>query len=370
MNILGICLSPGKGGLELYAHRAIEAMKLAGHQCHFAIQPESFLGQREWRTPLIEVKPKFRYLPLVIAHRLAKYIDTHDIDVIHMHWNKDLNLAVLAKSLSRRKPRLVYTRHMEITRSKLDLYHRILYKQLDRLFVISRFVQEQAYNYLPLPREKISLLYVGVAETKRASLSECRQLTQQDFNTNPAFVIGMIGRIEYGKAQHVLLEAVSLLKKEIPGLCIIMAGPIMDQAYFGKLKQQIEDKHLDEQVKYIGMTREPGKLMSCCDVVVLTTFCETFGLILAEAMRAGTAVIGTRAGGVLEIITDKETGLLYESGNAGELAQCLLNLHADPEIRDKLAAAGKKFADQMFNEKSHFEDLEQALIMETNERHG
>ncbi|MEJ2392599.1 MAG: glycosyltransferase family 4 protein [Gammaproteobacteria bacterium] len=305
MNILGICLSPGKGGLELYAHRAIRALQLAGHDCHFAIQPGSFLRQLEWQIPLIELRPAFRNLPLVTARRLARYIDAHKIDIIHMHWNKDLNLVALAKALSRRKPRLVYTRHMEITRSKLDPYHRILYAQVNRLLVISRFVENQAFRYLPLARDQVSLLYIGVAETMPASDGECNQLIQDDNDRKDKFVIGMIGRIEYGKGQHVLIEAVSLLNNKNSGLQVVMAGPINDGKYFEQLNQQIQDKQLNERVKYLGVSRDPGKLMSCCDVVVLTTYCETFGLTLVEAMRAGTAVIGSRAGGVLEIIIRK-----------------------------------------------------------------
>jgi len=367
MNILGICLSHGKGGLELYAHRAIRALQLAGHDCHFAIQPESFLRQLEWQIPLIELRPTFRNLPLISARRLARYIDAHKVDIIHMHWNKDLNLAALAKAMSRRKPRLVYTRHMEITRSKLDLYHRILYAQVNRLLVISRFVEDQAFRYLPLARDQVTLLYVGVAETMRASVDECNQLIQDDSDRKKAFVIGMIGRIEHGKGQHVLLEAVSLLQAKNSDVRVIMAGPIMDRAYFDRLNQQIQDKRLDGQVKYLGISRDPGKLMSCCDVVVLTTYCETFGLILAEAMRAGTAVIGTGAGGVLEIIKDNETGLLFEPGNAGQLAECLSTLSENPVTRARLAAAGKKFADEVFNEKNHFEKLERMLVAEVSD---
>lgn len=368
MNILGICLSQGKGGLELYAHRAIEALHLAGHDCHFALAPGSFLSQRDWQVPFIELSPSFRHLPFATARRLARYIDANQIDIIHMHWNKDLNLAALAKSLSRRKPRLVYARHMEITRSKHDLYHRRLYAQVDRMLVVSKFVQEQAIRYLPMSGDQVSLLYLGVSATARATEAECDRLIQAGKDRRQTFVIGMIGRIERGKGQHVLVEAAALLDADKSGLWIIMAGPIMDEAYFENLNQQVQDKQLTGYVKYIGISNEPEKLMSCCDVVVLTTYCETFGLILAEAMRAGTAVVGTRAGGVTEIIKHNETGLLFEPGNARQLAECLSSLSENPERREKLAAAGKVFADRMFNEKSHFEKLEQILAVEASKR--
>jgi glycosyltransferase involved in cell wall biosynthesis len=361
MKILGICLSTGKGGLELYAHKAIQILHGAGHECHFALAPDSFLSQREWSLPLIELQPVSRHFPIMTARKLARYIDAQQIDIIHMHWNKDLNLVALAKVLSRRKPKLVYTRHMEITRSKKDLYHRFLYRQVDRMLVIARFVLEQAIRYLPLAREQITLLYLGVKEPQQATEQECSGLMPGLRGHDRRFVIGMIGRIEPYKGQHVLIAALQILKRQNIHPAVAMAGAVMDQAYFDKLMQQVQVQDLAEQVNYLGISAEPDKLMSCCDVIVLTTQCETFGLVLIEAMRAGTAVVGTNAGGVPEIITDKETGLLFEPGNAEELAVCLAELYQNQTRREDLARAGKTFADATFTEQNHFDKLASIL---------
>jgi glycosyltransferase involved in cell wall biosynthesis len=362
MNILGVCLSTGKGGLELYAGKAIVALHKAGHQCHFALSPNSYLKERDWPLALIELQPAFRHFPLLTARRLADYIDAHQIDVIHMHWNKDLNLAALAKLLSHRKPRLVYSRHMEITRAKKDLYHRFLYRQVDLLLVISRFVQEQARRFLPIAMDKVSLLYLGVKASGKTSAQQCRNLLPGFSEGDGAFVIGMIGRIEPYKGQHVLIDALILLKEQGLPLRVAMVGPIMDEQYYNRLLEKIRQNNLSEMVKYLGVTQEAEKLMSCCDVVVLTTYCETFGLVLVEAMRAGTAVVGTNAGGVPEIIRHNETGMLYEPGNEAQLAECLAELCTDLSKRKRLAAGGKEFADKMFDELQHYRDLEQKLL--------
>lgn len=361
MNILGICLSTGKGGLELYAHKAISALQQAGHHCHFAIAPDSFLRQRDWTVPLIELKPAFPLFPWLTARKLARYIDAHQIDVIHMHWNKDLNLVALAKMLSRSKPKLVYTRHMEITRSKRDSYHRALYSQVDKILTIAKFVQDQALRFLPLSAAQVELLYVGVSAGLQASEAECATLLPNLTDRANTFVIGMIGRIEHAKGQHVLVEALSKIKGEDCRVHVVMAGPIMDEAYFERLKMRIDELGLSEQVHYLGMSREPGKLMSCCDVVVLTTYCETFGLVLVEAMRVGTAVIGTNAGGVPEIISHRQTGLLFTPGDATQLVDQLRELCHDPSLRTNLAQAGKAYADTMFDERGHFARLETLL---------
>lgn len=365
---MGICLSAGKGGLELYAHKAIHALQQAGHDCHFALTPDSFLAQHDWRMPLLELTPGFRHFPYLTARRLAHYIDAHKIDILHMHWNKDLNLVALAKALSRRKPKLVYSRHMEITRSKKDVYHKLLYRQVDKMLVNAEFVQKQAERFLPLQQEQINLLYLGVEASARATSAECEEMLSSIYNKDNNFVIGMIGRIESYKGQHVLIDALAAMRQDKQNVQVVMAGPIMDKAYYEKLNQQIQAKGLSEHVKYLGIIREPSHLMSCCDVVVLATVCETFGLVLVEAMRAGTAVVGTNAGGVPEIIKHNATGLLYEPGNARQLAACLSELQNDTAKRENLAQAGKSYAERMFDEKQHLARLESIFATLCGER--
>jgi len=361
MNVLGICLSPGKGGLELYAQRAIHALARAGHNCHFLCRPGSDLYDRDWQVPRLELRPRWRALPLLAARRLARMIDQLQIDILHMHWNKDLVLVVLAKLLSRRKPKLVYSRHMEITRSKKDVYHRLLYRQVDLMLVIARFVEQQARRFLPLADGQIQLLYLGVPSTVPATPEECTQLLPAFFLQGSVMRIGLIGRIEYYKGQHVLIEALAILARQNLHPRAALIGPVMDESYYAKLLQQIRDSGLSQNVACLGETRQTQKLMSCCDVVVLTTYCETFGLVLAEAMRVGAAVVGTNAGGVPEIIRHGETGMLFRPGDAGELAQRLVELMRDTKLRRRLADAGKDYADASFDEVRHFNELARIL---------
>jgi glycosyltransferase involved in cell wall biosynthesis len=74
-------------------------------------------------------------------------------------------------------------------------------------------------------------------------------------------------------------------------------------------------------------------------------------------MRNGVAVIGTNAGGVPEIIKHGETGLLFEPKNSDELTQQLWRLYKDSNLREKLALAGKHYADEHFNQERHYDSL-------------
>ena len=102
--------------------------------------------------------------------------------------------------------------------------------------------------------------------------------------------------------------------------------------------------------------------MPAFDVVVLATEMETFGLVLIEAMRSGVAVVGSNAGGVPEIIEDGVSGLLFEPGNAADLAAKLRRYCMDRDLRRRLAAAGKARADSLFALERHYQDLKQMFM--------
>ena len=133
--------------------------------------------------------------------------------------------------------------------------------------------------------------------------------------------------------------------------------PVMPPTHFDEFMARAETNGLSDHVKYLGFIEDPVSVMACFDVVVLTTDTETFGLVIAEAMRAGTAVIGTDAGGVPEMIKHGDTGLMIEPGDAAGLADAIERLATDPPLRERLAASGKAFADEHFSEPHHFDGL-------------
>jgi len=361
MRVLVLCLSDGYGGLELYAAREVKQLQQQGHYAIAVVAQHSLLDshlREEGITPL-SLKVKNRRLPLLAAKRLAHLIDEHQIDLVHIHWNNDLNLAVLGKKFSKMKPRLVYSRHMAITRSKKDPLHRWFYHEVDRMIVITRLMQQEAETYLPLPADRISQLYLGVAnvDDKPVDYQDCygEGFPRRQLN------VALFGRIEPYKGQHLLISAVSELVKEGIDISATIVGHVMDKTYAAELQQNVTVNSLDTYIKFESFVRNPVQRMKCYDAIILTTTCETFGLVLVEAMQAGLMVIGTNAGGVKEIINDKETGLLFEPGDAQQLKTLLLDLYRQPDKIRNLAMKGKQRAEKLFSEISHFSALETIL---------
>ncbi|HID49150.1 MAG TPA: glycosyltransferase family 1 protein, partial [Chromatiales bacterium] len=217
------------------------------------------------------------------------------------------------------------------------------------------------FCFLPLPAQHIRTLYYGVPKPPSPDAGACRELFGTHGLAPGGFTVAIFGRIEPGKGQHLLIAAVAELVREGRDIQALVIGHAMREAYLVELRARVESAGLEQRIRFAGFHPEPPAIMGCFDAVVLASKEETFGLVLAEAMRAGTAVIGSRAGGVPEIIDAGKTGLLFTTGDAGDLARGLRQLLGDPELRQRLARAGEAFADRQFSEERHFARLTEYL---------
>lgn len=356
MKIAQLCLSPALGGLELYVARYYQWLRDQGHDALIIARPGSRLAERVGDVQPLRVRNK--HLPLPAALRLARLTEAEGIDVLHVHWKYDLPLAAWAKRLARRPLKLAHSRHMVMPHAKHDPYHRFLYRHLDAFIAVTGQIQKQAQAQLPLPPERIFQLYPGaVAPTA----CDCEPFWRETGIERRKLMVGLIGRIKHFKGQHVLVEAVAQLAARGLDVGAVIIGHAMEEAYLRDLQQRVARQGLQDRIHFPGFHPQPAAIMGCFDVVALTTLEETFGLVLIEAMRAGTAVVGTNAGGVPEIIEDGADGLLVPPDDADSLAAALQRLYHDSALRERLAATGKARADRQFAEETQFAELTQLL---------
>ena len=360
MNIISLCLSKGLGGLELYALRS--ATQLAKTESVMFVTSSSSRLEEKLRNENIDFKtinPSFRPLPLISAIKLAGIIDNFNTDILHMHWGKDLALAALAIKISKSKPALIYTRQMQITRMKTDFYHRFLYKEMSLMLAITNQLKERCAHMLGNDvGKRVKTLYYGVpAPEQPLSLQDISKKRQELNLDSSDFVIGLIGRLEDGKGQHLLIKAIAKAALEKVTLKAIIVGHEMDEGYRDELKKLATKLGVSNNILFMGFVDKPQEIMQLCNCILLATYMETFGLVLPEAMRCGIAVVGSNAGGVPEIIDHGETGLLFEPKNSDDLKAQLILLHNNRDKCQQLAHAGKKKADKVFNNEQHFNRL-------------
>ncbi len=278
MNVVELCLSYGYGGLEMYPHKVMRWLLDQGHTCIAIVRPGTQLATRleDAGIPCSHLRVRGRHLPLIAARKLASILEAREADILHIHWAKDLLLAVLAKRFCRRRIKLVYTRQMGVMSSKHDRYHRFVYRHVDRYIVITKRLHEEARRFLPMPPEDIHLLYYGVPEPSPSARQGHPEFLSRSGLEAPGIKVALFGRIARVKGQHLLVEAAETLMARGCDMRAALIGGIVDQAYFDQLMARIDSKGLSEHVNYLGFIENPISGMGCFDLVVLTTDTETF----------------------------------------------------------------------------------------------
>jgi glycosyltransferase involved in cell wall biosynthesis len=354
--IAEVCLSDGLGGLEMFVASCYEAFAKKS-AASIVVQKDAKLDDYVKSTQKVYIK-RNKLLPLFPAMQLAKYIDKEQIDVLHFHWNRDSFMVVLAKFFSKKKPQVIQSRHMGMTRFKDDVYHRFIYKNISEIHAVTKEVAQQLQKYIPkdiLPQ--ITTIYPGVDEPKIKqeeiqSLKKQYQLSQDDF------VVGIVGRIEEAKGQYKVIEALHILQNR--DIKLFVVGAPMQESYLAELEQKVQQLGLHKQVIFVGFTREVANYMQLFDVHVLATKHETFGLVVIEAMINRAVSIATAVGGPLEIINDGVDGLLF-GGSSEDLAKKIALLYENRVLTQSLKDAGYAKVKEKFDKEKQLEKLYDTL---------
>ena len=349
--ILEICLSPDLGGLELYMMRASHKLNASS-----VIGVKTKLEQYYKNTDFpYEKIGRYDFI------KLAKIIDKNDIDIVHLHWTKDIPVVILAKLFSKRKPKIVQSRHMTMTRFKDDFYHRFLYKNLDRILAVTHQVKSQIEKFIPSDiRPKTEVLYIGAQQPVIISDEEKKSRREQ-LGLGASFTVGIVGRIEPQKGQYVVIDAVEKLIQQGVDARALIVGHAMSDEYLNTLSNDVVMRGLKDRIIFTGFTREAQMLMQVCDVIILATENETFGLVLIEAMMCGVCVVASDSGGPLEIIDDGVNGLFFKTFDSDDLAKKLALLERDSVMRAKYALAGREKAMDVFESEKQFDQLKNLL---------
>jgi glycosyltransferase involved in cell wall biosynthesis len=176
-------------------------------------------------------------------------------------------------------------------------------------------------------------------ECFRASEAQGRAVRDELGLNGAGPVLGIVGHLAPRKGQLELLRAFAEVVKEVPDAVLLVVGAaIFERDYARQLKETTHDLGLSQNVRFVGPREDMAAVMRALDVLVVNSWAEPFGLVVLEAMAAGTPVLATAAGGVPEIIRHGETGYLVPPRDQQALAAAILTLTRRPALRRQLAA--------------------------------
>lgn len=153
----------------------------------------------------------------------------------------------------------------------------------------------------------------------------------------PRPIVGYLGRLDPRKGLETLIEAAGMVTTDVVVVGRSWTG---SPDYLVSLRE-LAQRHAPGRVHFVGAVEDPWQALGAMDVLVVPSLAEPFGRVAAEGQRAGVPVVVANAGGLPEIVADHHDGLVFAAGDAADLAACLQQLIADPQLRSRLSSAAR-----------------------------
>jgi glycosyltransferase involved in cell wall biosynthesis len=236
-------------------------------------------------------------------------------------------------------PAVVQTQHLPFLVShprKRRAYHHAI-EEVDRLIAVSDGVR-RSYQRIGVPPERITTVANGVA-TLRHRIG--REAARTALGLDPGQpVVLTLGRLTHMKGQCHLLDAVPGLLARFPHLAVVLLG---DGPLREALEKQAAGLGVGGAVRFTGHRTDARALLAAADVFALPSRHEGMPLVALEAMEAGLPVVATRVIGSEEVVEDGVTGALVRPADPAALGHALARMLADPDLRRRQGAAGRRW---------------------------
>ncbi len=276
--------------------------------------------------------------------RLCALLRRERIEVLHTHGFYDGLFGALAARMAGVRV-VAAQRHLRLSdRRAHEWGQRAIHKLAHRVLVNSEAVRDYIVNVNGAKQEKIVVIRNGliVSDEAVATRREAHDKLRYELGLGrDAKIVGMVARLDPIKGHRYFLEAAARVARSFPDahFALIGNGPLR-----GEIEEQISRLGLERRAHLLGDRPDAGRLVAAFDVAALSSLHEGLPNAVLEAMAAGIPVVATAVGGVTELISDGETGLLVPPANAAALAECIeLALSRERESRE-MGERGRRFA--------------------------
>jgi glycosyltransferase involved in cell wall biosynthesis len=364
----------GVGGAEVLAARMARSLRGEFRFVFACLDELGTLGvQLRSEGFAVEVLGRRPGVDVRCVVRLAALIRRERALVVHAHQYTPFFYSALARRLGR-GPSVLFTEHgrhfPDYPRPKRIVANRLLLGHRDRVVGVGGAVREALIRNEGIPPDRVEVVYNGVDLTPfiEAAGAAGRERARRELGLGPdALVISMVARLDALKDHATAIRALGRVAGGHPDayLVLIGEGPERDP-----IVEEVRRRGLDGRVRLLGLRTDVARLLPAADLALLTSVSEGIPLTLIEAMAAGLPVVATRVGGVGEVVAEGVTGRLAASGDDAALADAILQLAADPALRDRLGRAGRERAAALFSEApmnaTYRRIYEEAALVRTN----
>jgi glycosyltransferase involved in cell wall biosynthesis len=363
MRILHVITSLARGGAQAHLLELIRGQKRRGHEVELAYfkDPEMVADF----APVVDFPFALDMEDLASAALLGRLWGLTTAvkpDVLHTHLLKaDAYGAVVGRF---GPPRVtIASKHNDeaaLRRPWIARLHGLLSRLDDRIIVCSDHVGRYMVETGRVPADRVRRIYYGIDLDRPLALAEpqLREVRRElGLPAQGPFLL-CVGRLDPQKGHPYLIEAMHRVVERFPDATLLIVGAAQQgsEEYVGALREQAAAPELVGKVVFAGERQDVPRLMAACDVFVLASLWEGFGLVFVEAMAASKPVVGTRVSGVPEVVADGETGILVPPRDPEALAAAMIRLLDDPAECRRLGRNGYQRVRERFSAARMVED--------------
>jgi len=306
--------------------------------------------------------------------KLSRHIN---IDLVHAHATSCPSYAISKNFIYNNKTRAKYVVHVHGTlKGVMSAYSRffteglnerglkqrignpisilrqnVMWKRADAVIAVSKSLAKELEGLYEIPRERTHVVYNGV-DLQNFYPRELRGSVLKRHGLNPkSRVIMYLGGFRPVKGPMYLIKALGEIRRKFEDIKVLfVCNPRhpLERRYAKPLLGLIRRLKVNDAIRLIENIpyREMAEYYSAADALVVPSIYDSFPKVILEAMACKTPVIASTVGGVTELIRDSETGILVNPGNPDELAEAIIKILSDTDLREKIGLKARKLVEQ------------------------
>ncbi|MFZ5979482.1 MAG: glycosyltransferase [Candidatus Zixiibacteriota bacterium] len=346
------------GGVEYWMVRTAAALAGRGHRVWAVGRPGSKYLRRardaEYDVGTIELAISGDFNPVTI-YRMRRILKENEIDALFVSCNKDLRLGGLAARWCG-KTKVFWRIGVDLTKNN-TVHRRLTPKLLDGVITASQALKDEIIRTGYLKENMITVIPNGVNAYRINPYNpeSKKQLREKYRLPGDCRIAVSSARFVPEKGHRFLIAAAAELAVRYPDLYFLLLG---DGPLENELKEQIKELKLEPKFVFAGHLADFTLEMVGADLMIHPSTAESFGIALLDGMRAKLPVAASAVGGIGEVVSDRETGVLFEPGKPEAIVRAVSDLLDSTEKMRRYAEAGYRRWQEHFSFEKMIERIE------------
>lgn len=299
--------------------------------------PEGDLYRRASEGPDLVPLAPVNEIDLAAAWKLSRIVREWRPAIVHAHDPHAVAMTALALSFSAPvpRPKVLASRRVDF-HLQGNAFSQWKYRQVDGFIAASGAIRDILIHD-GIPKDRIVVVHDGIDVGKIAH-RQVAGLHAEYWLPHGVPVIVNVGALVGHKGQKHLIDAMPVVLRDVPDAHLVIFG---EGELRAALEKQVKHLSLEKRVLLPGFREDVLSLMKSADLFVMSSITEGLGSAVLDAMAMGLAVVGTRAGGIPEVVVAGVTGEVVEPGEPKPLAVEIIKLLKDPALRRAYGEAGR-----------------------------